>query len=306
MNFIAELKRRNVIRMAGLYLVGAWLITQVAATLLPVFEAPGWVMKTIVGILATGFIPAMMFAWIFELTPEGLKRDAEVAPDQSIAPHTARKMERSILLIFAIALVFFAFDKFYLAPKRNAALLTNNEQTAKASDTPRSIAVLAFDDLSAEGDQAYLAEGVSEELLNLLARIDGLKVAARTSSFKFKDSKADIGEIGRALNVDAVLEGSVRKSGNEIRVTAQLIKVSDGFHLWTGSYQRKLDDIFVVQDEISTAIVAALRLELDPNAPAVRTANVAAYPGPPACTRANPRQSFSCRRTVRASDCTRS
>ena len=137
--------------------------------------------------------------------------------------------------------------------------------------------MLAFDDLSAEGDQAYLAEGVSEELLNLLARIDGLKVAARTSSFKFKNSDADIGEIGRALKVDAVLEGSVRKSGNEIRVTAQLIKVSDGFRLWNGSYQRKLDDIFVVQDEISAAIVAALRLELDANAPAVRTANVAAY-----------------------------
>ena len=277
MNFISELKRRNVIRMAGLYLVGAWLITQVAATLLPVFEAPGWVMKTIVGILALGFIPAMIFAWVFELTPQGLKRDAEVAPEQSIAPQTARKMERSILLIFAIALVFFAFDKFYLAPKRDAALLAGTVHTATASDTPRSIAVLAFDDLSAEGDQAYLAEGMSEELLNLLARIDGLKVAARTSSFKFKDGNADIGEIGRALKVDAVLEGSVRKSGDQVRITAQLIRVSDGFHIWSNSYDRKLDNIFVVQDEIATAIVAALRLELDADAPAVRIVNVAAY-----------------------------
>ena len=277
MNFISELKRRNVIRMAGLYLIGAWLITQVAATLLPVFEAPGWVMKTIVGILAIGFVPAMVFAWVFELTPDGLKRDSEIPEAQSIAPQTARKMERSILVLFAIALAFFAFDKFYLAPKRDVALLASTAQAAAASDTPRSIAVLAFDDLSAEGDQAYLAEGVSEELLNLLARIDGLKVAARTSSFKFKNSDADIGEIGRALKVDAVLEGSIRKSGNEIRVTAQLIKVSDGFRLWNGSYQRKLDDIFVVQDEISAAFVSALRLELDANAPAVRTANVAAY-----------------------------
>ena len=277
MNFISELKRRNVIRMAGLYLVGAWLITQVAATLLPVFEAPNWVMKTIVGILAIGFIPAMIFAWVFELTPQGLKRDAEVAPEQSIAPQTARKMERSILVIFAIALVFFAFDKFYLAPKRDAALLAGTMQTATASDTPRSIAVLAFDDLSAEGDQAYLAEGMSEELLNLLARIDGLKVAARTSSFKFKDGNADIGEIGRALKVDAVLEGSVRKSGDQVRITAQLIRVSDGFHIWSNSYDRKLDNIFVVQDEIATAIVTALRLELDADAPAVRIVNVAAY-----------------------------
>ena len=118
MNFISELKRRNVIRMAGLYLVGAWLITQVAATLLPVFEAPGWVMKTLVGILAVGFIPAMIFAWIFELTPDGLKRDSEIPEAQSIAPQTARKMERSILVLFAIALAFFGFDKFYLAVKR--------------------------------------------------------------------------------------------------------------------------------------------------------------------------------------------
>ena len=124
MNFISELKRRNVIRMAGLYLVGAWLITQVAATLLPVFEAPAWVMKTIVGVLAFGFVPAMIFAWIFELTPDGLKRDADVTPEQSIAPQTARKMERSMLVLFAIALSFFGFDKFYLAPKREAALVS--------------------------------------------------------------------------------------------------------------------------------------------------------------------------------------
>ena len=163
MNFIGELKRRNVIRMAGLYLVGAWLVTQVTGTLLPVFEAPGWVMKTIVGILAIGFIPAVIFSWVFELTPDGLKRDAEVTPGQSIAPQTARRMERIILVFFAIALAFFAFDKFMLAPEREAALLASTAQAAAASDTPRSIAVLAFDDLSAEGDQAYLAEGVSEE-----------------------------------------------------------------------------------------------------------------------------------------------
>ena len=125
MNFISELKRRNVIRMAGLYLVGAWLITQVAATLLPVFEAPGWVMKTLVGILAVGFIPAMIFAWVFELTPDGLKRDAEVAPDESIAPQTAQKMNRLIVALLILAVVYFRFDKFVLAPKREAALVTH-------------------------------------------------------------------------------------------------------------------------------------------------------------------------------------
>ena len=124
MNFISELKRRNVIRMAGLYLVGAWLITQVVGTVLPMYEAPAWIARSVVTILAIGFIPAMIFAWIFELTPEGLKRDAEVTPEQSIAPKTARNMERSILVLFAIALAFFGFDKFYLAPKREAALVS--------------------------------------------------------------------------------------------------------------------------------------------------------------------------------------
>ena len=133
MSLLAELKRRNVIRMAGLYLVGAWLLAQVAATLLPVFEAPSWVMKTIVGILAIGFIPAMVFAWVFELTPDGLKRDSEIYEAQSFAPQTARRMERSILLLFAIALAFFGFDKFYLAPKRDAALVAVTSQTVKRS-----------------------------------------------------------------------------------------------------------------------------------------------------------------------------
>ena len=240
MNFIAELKRRNVIRMAGLYLVGAWLITQVAATLLPVFEAPTWVMKTIVGILAIGFIPATIFSWVFELTPEGLKRDAEVTHEQSIAPQTARKMERRIIGLFALALAFFAFDKFVLAPKREAALVAITSKTIaekatqlQKSQNEKSIAVLAFDNMSADKDNEYFSDGVAEEILNSLSKVKNLRVAGRTSSFSFKGKNQDLRVIGKTLGVAHVLEGSVRKQGDKLRITAQLIRVTDVLQLWS-------------------------------------------------------------------------
>ena len=226
MNFISELKRRNVIRMAGLYLVGAWLITQVAATVLPLFGSPDWIARSIVVVLMIGFIPAMIFAWIFELTPDGLKRDSEIPEAQSIAPQTARKMERSILVLFAIALSFFGFDKFYLAPKREAALVSVSTQaiTEKAarqekSENEKSIAVLAFENRSADKINEYFSDGVAEEILNSLAKLKDLKVAGRTSSFFFKGKNESLSTIGKTLGVAHVLEGSVRKQGNQLRIT---------------------------------------------------------------------------------------
>ncbi len=287
MAFLAELKRRNVIRMAGLYLVGAWLVTQVAATLLPVFEAPTWVMKTIVGILAIGFIPAMVFAWVFELTPEGLKRDAEVTPEQSIAPQTARKMERMILVLFAFALAFFAFDKFMLAPKREAALVASTSQTVRAQAlastknvvSEASIAVLPFVNMSTDAENGFFADGISEELLNVLAGVDGLKVASRTSAFSFKGKDTPIPEIARQLGVQHVLEGSVRKQGQRVRITAQLIKAGTDEHLWSETYDRDLTDIFKVQEEIAQAITKELEGILGKRqvAVAASTANLDAY-----------------------------
>ena len=263
--FISELKRRNVIRMAGLYLVGAWLLTQVAATLLPVFEAPGWVMKTIVGILAVGFIPAMIFAWVFELTPDGLKRDEDVVASESIAPQTARRMERMIIALFALALIFFAIDKFVLAPKRETTLVAEAVQAsknAKSAIGDKSIAVMPFVNMSSDKEQEYFSDGMTEEILNALANVPNLAVTARTSVFSLKGQNKDVREIGKLLGVAYVLEGSVRKAGDEVRITAQLIRADNGFHLWSETYDRKLENVFDLQAELAGAIAKALELPL--------------------------------------------
>ncbi len=287
--FISELKRRNVIRMAGLYLVGAWLITQVSATLLPAFHAPEWLLRAIVILLCAGFLPTLIVAWVFELTPEGLKRDADVVPEQSIAPQTARKMERSILLLLAIALAFFGFDKFYLAPKREAAAISTASEKAKAqtlaeiksSAMEKSIAVMPFVNMSADKDNAYFSDGLAETLLDMLAQVSTLKVTARTSSFAFRDKAVDVREIGKQLGVAHVLEGSVQKSGDTVRITAQLIRASDGVHLWSKRYDRQLTDVFRIQDEIATEVVDALKVvmagEDRKRLTKTRTGNVAAY-----------------------------
>jgi TolB-like protein len=267
--FISELKRRNVIRMAGLYLVGAWLITQVSATVLPLFHAPDWLTQGVVIALAIGFIPAMIFAWVFELTPDGLKRDSEVPEDQSIAPQTGLRMERLIIALFALALVFFGVDKFVLAPKREAALvsvatqaITDEAARKESAGNEKSIAVLAFTDLSPNKDQEYFSDGIAEEILNSLVRVKDLKVAGRTSSFSFKGKNEDIRSIGKALGVANVLEGSVRKQGDKVRITAQLIRTKDGFHLWSETYDGDLQDVFELQERIAQAITGKLEVIL--------------------------------------------
>jgi len=271
MNFLAELKRRNVIRMAGLYLVGAWLIVQVTGTVLPMFEAPAWLPRSVVLLLVVGFIPALVFAWVFELTPEGLKRDAEVLPEQSIAPQTARKLERMIIILFALALAYFGFDKFVLAPAREQTLVAATTEAVKAEVAvapkpaidARSIAVLPFVNMSSDADNAYFSDGISEELLNALAGVEGLGVASRTSSFAYKGSKLGTAAIAGELKVAHILEGSVRKSGNQVRITAQLIDAANDRHLWSATFDRELTDIFKIQNEIANAIVVAMRVRLD-------------------------------------------
>ena len=271
MSFVAELKRRNVIRMAGLYLVGAWLATQVAATLLPVFEAPAWVMKALLGVLAIGFFVALVFAWVFELTPAGLKRDAEVPPEASIGPQTGRRMDRAIIAVLALALGYFAVDKFVLTPQREAARLAappaagGPKRTAIASPAAaqRSIAVLPFANMSADPENEFFSDGVSEEILNSLARIDGMQVVGRTSSFQFKGRNEDLRVIGQKLGVASVLEGSVRRDGQRARITAQLIRTSDGVHLWSQTYDRTLQDTLAVQLDIAENVAGALNVLLD-------------------------------------------
>jgi TolB-like protein len=283
MSLIHELRRRNVIRVAGLYLVGAWLVTQVAGTVLPMFGAPDWLPRSVVILIAIGFVPALIFAWVFELTPEGLKRDAEVKPEESIALQTARRMDRMIIAVLAIALAYFAFDKFVLLPRREAARElasesssgrvtparpaahlpeNDSDQTSHPIPTDSSIAVLPFVNMSSDKEQEYFSDGLSEELLNLLAQLPQLRVIARTSSFSFKGKETDVATIAKALNVANVLEGSVRKSGNTLRITAQLIRTVDSSHLWSQTYDRELTDVFKVQDEIAGEVVGALKVRL--------------------------------------------
>jgi len=282
LSLFTELKRRNVLRIAGLYLVGAWLSVQVAGTVLPMFDAPAWLPRTIVIVLAIGFIPALIFAWAFELTPEGLKREKDVDRSEAGASHTGKALDRIIMVVLALALGYFAFDKFVLSPQREAEQMSSARKEGRSEALVRSygeksIAVMPFVDMSAEKDQAYFADGIAEELLNLLTKIPQLRVISRSSAFSFKGQNLDIPEIGKRLNVAHILEGSVRKAGNQVRITAQLIEARSDTHLWSETYDRPLDNIFAVQDEIAVAVVDALKITLLGEAPKVRETDPKAY-----------------------------
>jgi TolB-like protein/regulator of sirC expression with transglutaminase-like and TPR domain len=257
MSFFTELKRRNVIRVALAYAVLSWLLLQVGYVLFEALRLDDSALTIMLAILALGFIPAVIFAWIYELTPEGVKRESEIDRDRSITHQTGHKLNITIVMLLTASLALFMWDRF--SGSDNAV---SPAATTAVAAGERSIAVLPFADMSAEGDQAYFGDGIAEELLNVLAQVEGLKVAARTSSFKFRGDEHDIGEIGNALNVATVLEGSVRKVGDQVRITAQLIDVAAGYHLWSETYDRKLDNILSVQDDIAESIADALKLEL--------------------------------------------
>ncbi len=295
MQLLAELRRRNVIRIAGLYLVGAWLLVQVAETVLPVFGVPDWVLRALIILLALGFVPALVFSWVFELTPDGLRRESELDRSRSSVDHTARKLDIAVIvLLLAVgAMVLFrpAPD-----PAPAAASLQGEQAAAEAPSVaasgaqtagpdPASIAVLPFADLSQAGDQGYFSDGMSEEILNVLAKVEGLQVASRTSSFAFKGQETlGVPAIADQLGVRHVLEGSVRRAGDTLRITAQLIDAQTDRHLWSETFDRPLtaENVFAIQDEISKAIVAAL-VEALPAAKvgtvgeAQTTANLGAY-----------------------------
>src|SRR5881398_1758000 len=281
-NFFAELKRRNVIRMAGLYLVGAWLVVQVAVTVLPMFGAPEWLPRTIVITLALGFIPAVIFSWVFELTPQGLRREEDVAPERSITPQTGRRMDRAIIVVLALALGYFAFDKFVLAPRREAALLASAAPNESRSViNAKSIAVLPFENRSRDPDNAYFADGIQDEILTRLAKIADLKVISRTSTQHYKSAPENLSEIARQLGVAHIVEGSVQKSGDSVRVNVQLIKAANDSHLWADAFDRKLTDIFSVESEVAKAIADQLRAYISGQEEQVITAkptdNIEAY-----------------------------
>ena len=276
MSLYAELKRRNVFRVAAAYLVLGWLFLQISSVVLQFVGAPDWVGKAIIALLVIGFVPSLAVAWVFEVGPAGVQRDD--GTQHGASGHRGRRLD-ILTLIGVVVVALIAFAEQLRVPEKPGPASTSapaasipvdatasKVDTAPAStaplppfDPPRaSIAVLPFANMSPDPENEYFADGISEELLDVLSDVDGLKVASRTSSFAFKGKDVDIGEVARTLGVAHVLEGSVRKQGRRVRITAQLIDTGSDQHLWSETYDRELDDIFAVQEEIARSIAGAL------------------------------------------------
>jgi adenylate cyclase len=265
MSLWGEIRRRNIHRVALAYVAAAWLLIQIAETLFPVFGLPDMATRTVVIVLGIGFVPAVILSWVFEWTPDGLRRDREIAAP--VPAVYARRFDAAIIALLVVAVAYFAVDKFVLDPARDAAMETAAEERGRTeglvqSFGDKSIAVLPFADLSPDGDQAYFSDGIAEELLNLLAKTRELRVISRSSAFQFRGNDIFIPDVANELNVTYVLEGSVRKAGNKIRITAQLIDASSDTHIWSETYDRELEDVFAIQDEISGEIVDELQVHL--------------------------------------------
>jgi TolB-like protein/Tfp pilus assembly protein PilF len=245
MRLVSELRRRNVLRMVVLYVVAAWLILQVAEVMIGLVKLPDWIGPAILGLLAVGFPIALIFSWFYEITAEGISLDKDVDVAESISKLTGRRLDFLVISLLSAALILFAWNTWW-----------------PSVPTDRSIAVMAFENMSNDPEQEYFSDGLSEELLNLLAQTPELRVISRSSSFSFKGKGIAIPTVAAQLNVAHVLEGSVRKMGNRVRITAQLIDARSDSHLWSETYDRELDDIFAVQDEIAAAISDALRVKL--------------------------------------------
>ena len=285
-----ELKRRNVFRVSAAYLAAAWLVLQVVDLVLESTLAPAWVMQLILAVFAIGFPIVIVFAWAYEITPDGVKLEKNIDRSQSITAQTGRRLDRVVIVILLLAVGVLLADKYLL---REPAAVVVETATVPAVTAPppardevaepthRSIAVLPFVSMSSDKEQEWFADGLTEEILNSLARTPDLLVAARTSSFGYKGSSQPIPEIAAALGVDHVLEGSVRRGGATLRITAQLIRAADGFHLWSETFDRTMDDVIRVQEEIAVEIAKALETTMDPGAleemMSVGTSSVAAY-----------------------------
>ena len=264
-NFFAELKRRNVYKVAITYAVVAWLVIQAASILLPTFEAPNWVMKAFVVLLAFGFVMSVMISWAFEATTEGLKRTKDVSPEMSLPSWSARKFAAFIISLALIAAGLFAFQ--FLRPvgtsRRDVGQIEEGRPGgASLSISQKSIAVLPLLNESGDPKDEYFSDGLSEELIAALAQIKDLKVIGRSSSFRFKDRKEETKTIGEKLGVATLLEGTVRKQGERVRIVAELINAADGIELWTRTFDRELKDIFAVQQEIAAAVASSLKVTL--------------------------------------------
>ncbi|MCZ6498883.1 MAG: tetratricopeptide repeat protein [Gammaproteobacteria bacterium] len=259
-NFYGELRRRNVVKVATVYLIAGWLAIQIIDVAFPLLQIPEWAGALVLILVLIGFPFALIFAWAFELTPEGLKREADIDRSQSITPETGRRIDFIIIGLLLIAVVYFFLEPRISTDRPVTAEVTQPvSEAAPSQSSDISVAVLPFINMSSDKENEYFSDGISEELLNVLVKIKGLRVPSRTSSFAFRNQKMNIAEIARALGVDHILEGSVRKAGGRVRITAQLIDVDTDTHLWSESFDRDLDDIFAVQDEIAQKIVRAIQ-----------------------------------------------
>ena len=268
-NFLSELKRRNVYKVAVAYIIAGWAVSQGIAQVFPVFDVPNWVIRLIVLFIIIGLPIALVLAWMFELTPQGIMR-TEAADAMPQAARPKKHVWIYVVVIGAAISIGLFFLGRYTAGNKTAAA-TPNELPAK------SIAVLPFVDLSPAKDQEYFCDGISEEILDALAKVEGLRVVARTSSFSFKAKNADVAEIAQKLNVQNILEGSLRREGNRIRITAQLVNAHDGFHIWSDTFERELGGVFAVQDEITRSIVDALKIKFAVTLPPRTGQNTEAY-----------------------------
>ncbi len=256
-----ELKRRNVVRVAVAYAIAAWLLIEITATTFPILKLPDWSVTLVTVLVLIGFPLALILAWAFELTPEGIKKEKDVDRSESITHVTGRKLDFVIIAVLAIAVAYFVVEKF-IWPDELAPESQVDASIAVPQEIDKSIVVLPFVNMSADPEQEYFSDGIAEEILNGLAKVPGLRVVARSSAFSFKGQNIDIRQVGETLNANHVLEGSVRKAGDRLRITAQLISVDDGYHLWSETYDRQMDDIFAIQDEIARAVVSALEVTL--------------------------------------------
>src|SRR6266487_2084595 len=262
--FFAELKRRNVYKVAVAYAVVSWLLLQAASIFLPAFDAPPWVMKIFIIVIIFGFPVALIFSWAFEITPEGIKLESEIEPNKSIKRRTGRKIVAMTIALAVVAAGLFVYQlvrsKATVTPRQHASAA----RTEAAPGPQRSIAVLPFVNLSADKNDEYLSDGMTEELLNVLTKVKGLRVPGRSSSFAFKGKNEDgiFRKVGEQLHVSAVLEGSVRKAGDKLRITAQLINVADGFHLWSETYDGDMKDILAFQTDVARRVVQVLQVQL--------------------------------------------
>jgi len=258
-----ELKRRNVVRVAIAYGIVSWLVLQLTDVMVPLLTLPEWVGRFVFFVLVIGFILALFLSWAYEITPEGVKLEKHVDRSQSITHATGRKLDFAIIAMLVVALTYFVWEsRFEESSIENGSIATANEAEITATDQQRTIAVMPFINMSSDPEQEYFSDGLSEELLNLLARIPELRVTSRSSAFFYKGKDIQIADIGRELGVEHILEGSVRRSGNTIRITAQLIEVDTDVQVWSETWDRTIADVFVIQDEIAEAVVSALKISL--------------------------------------------